>query len=228
MSNSTNIMGDGAAVPSRRRSAARPIGYSRLVFLLKVLLPSVAVVLVGLVIVWPEFMSDDSRFRLGAVKVDVRDAETLNMVNPRFVGTDERNRPFIVTADSANQSRADSALVTLAAPKADMTMEDGTWVALTATNGLFDRNQQAVDLGGGVNVFHDSGYEFRSEKARIDMQTGEASGNQPVEGQGPLGQVEAQGFTILDKGARILFTGKAKMVTYPKEGDAKPAAGGAR
>ena len=209
-----------------RRRTARPAGYSRVVFFLKVLLPAVAVALVSLVVVWPDFLSDESRFRLNAVKVDVRDAETLNMLNPRFVGTDERNRPFIVTADSASQARADSATVTLAAPKADLTMDDGTWVALTAVDGVYDRTGQAIDLGGGVNIFHDSGYEFRSDTARIDMKNGTASGQEPVEGQGPLGAIQSQGFTILDRGARIVFTGKARMVTYPQE--KTPQAGGTR
>src|SRR5690606_34581276 len=126
--------------PKGRRVRRLPTaGYSRMVFLMKVLLPSIAVVLVGLVLAWPELISDDGRFRLNAVRIDQRDAETLRMVNPRYVGTDDRNQPFTVTADVATQSSGNADLVALDHPKADIALEDGSWVALTASDGLYHR-----------------------------------------------------------------------------------------
>lgn len=205
--------------PRGRRVRRLPVaGYSRMVFLMKVLLPSIAVALVGLVIAWPELISDDGRFRLNAVRIDQRDAETLRMVNPRYVGTDDRNQPFAVTADAATQSSGDANLVMLDRPKADIALEDGTWVALTASDGLYHRDRQSIDLRGAVNIFHDSGYEFRSESALIDLKAGTAAGRESIAGQGPMGDIEAEGFQILDRGARILFTGKARLVMYPAAG----------
>ena len=225
VSSQTHSNEDGSAdwpappPPKGRRVRRLPVaGYSRMVFLMKVLLPSIAVVLVGLVIAWPELISDDGRFRLNAVRIDQRDAETLRMVNPRYVGTDNRNQPFTVTADAATQSSGNADLVALDQPKADIALQDGSWVALTASDGLYHRGQQSIDLKGAVNIFHDSGYEFRSESALIDLKAGTASGEQTVTGQGPLGDVEAEGFQILDRGARILFTGKARLVMYPAAG----------
>ena len=193
-------------------------GYSRLVFVMKVLLPSIAVALLALVIAWPELISEASRFRLNAIPIDQREADTLRMVNPRFVGTDDRNQPFAVTADMATQSSGNADLVALNQPKADIALDDGSWVALTASNGLYHRADQSVDLRGAVNVFHDDGYEFHSESARIDLSAGTATGEEAVAGQGPLGNIEAEGFRILDRGARILFTGKARLVLYTEAG----------
>lgn len=205
--------------PKGRRARRLPLaGYSRMVFLMKVLLPSIAVVLVGLVIAWPELISDDNRFRLSAVRIDQRDADTLRMVNPRYVGTDDRNQPFTVTADIAMQSSGNADLVTLDQPKADLALQDGSWVALTASDGMYYRDRQSIDLKGAVNIFHDSGYEFRSESALIDLKAGTAAGKETVTGQGPGGDIEAEGFQILDRGARILFTGKARLVMYPAAG----------
>lgn len=205
--------------PKGRRVRRLPTaGYSRMVFLMKVLLPSIAVVLVGLVLAWPELISDDGRFRLNAVRIDQRDAETLRMVNPRYVGTDDRNQPFTVTADVATQSSGNADLVALDHPKADIALEDGSWVALTASDGLYHRDRQSINLKGAVNIFHDSGYEFSSESALIDLKAGTATGTETVTGQGPMGDIEAEGFQILDRGARILFTGKARLVMYPAAG----------
>ena len=47
--------------------------------------------------------------------------------------------------------------------------------------------------------------------ASVDLQAGTAQSDSPVTGHGPEGQIDAQGFRILDKGARIIFTGKSQM-----------------
>ena len=44
-----------------------------------------------------------------------------------------------------------------------------------------------MELDGGVNIFSDEGYEFRTERAEIDIDANTAWGDQPIEGQGPLG-----------------------------------------
>ena len=45
---------------------------------------------------------------------------------------------------------------------------------------------------------------------------GTARGDKAVEGQGPFGHISAQGFEILDKGGRIVFSGKARLELRPQ------------
>jgi lipopolysaccharide export system protein LptC len=42
-----------------------------------------------------------------------------------------------------------------------------------------------------------------------------------VEGQGPNSELQGEGFRLLDRGVRIIVTGKSRLVLYP---GAKPAA----
>jgi lipopolysaccharide export system protein LptC len=198
---------------------------SRSVAVLKIALPLVAMVLLGLVLAWPRLNPDPREFRLGAGNLPINvEAEASRMLKPRYVGTDETNQPFTVTANQA--THAGSAVrILLAEPKADVTLKDGAWVAVEAREGLYDRVHNTLGLRGSVQVFHDAGYEFRTEAADIDMQAGTANGTQPVEGQGPFGHLNAEGFQILDRGSRILFTGKARVELRPdqaKKAGAKP------
>ena len=85
---------------------------------------------------------------------------------------------------------------------------------LTAKRGIFGREAEALDLVGSVVLYHDSGYEFLTEKAKIDLSKGTAEGQVPIRGQGPFGNLQAQGFWLVDKGATIYFTGKSKLVIY--------------
>jgi lipopolysaccharide export system protein LptC len=53
------------------------------------------------------------------------------------------------------------------------------------------------------------------------MSAGTAYGQEPIEGQGPFGNIKAQGFRVIDRGERVIFTGKAKMVIYSAKGATK-------
>ncbi len=191
--------------------------YSIFVGFMKVLLPAVAVALILLMFAWPKFVLDDNRFRLNISELGPEQAESLTMINARFEGVDAKNRPYMLTADMATQSDRDKDRIDLELPKADITLQDGAWLALSARQGLYRRESQVLDLIGSVSLFHDQGFELLTESAQVDLEHGTASGNQPVQGQGETGLIEAEGFRVYDRGARILFTGKSHMVIYPSK-----------
>jgi lipopolysaccharide export system protein LptC len=190
---------------------------SRSVTVLKVALPLLAMVLLGLVLAWPRLNPDPREFRLGAGNLPINvEAEASRMLKPRYVGTDATNQPFTVTAEQATHAGSADRIL-LAEPKGDVTSKDGSWIAVQAHEGLYDRVKNTLGLRGQVQVFHDAGYEFRTEAADVDMQAGTASGTQPVEGQGPFGHLTAEGFQIFERGSRILFTGKARVELRPDQ-----------
>ena len=207
-----------AATASRRRppppARRRVLGYSLFVNTLKFLLPMLAVLLLALVALWPHLQTQDLRFRIGFTAADTSDLEEPSFVNPRYFGTDEDNQSFSITADLARNLVGNESTVDLEMPKADITLEDGTWLVLTANAGVYGRDVQLLDLAGAVNLYHDSGYEFSTETAKIDLLQGMASGDDSVRGQGPFGNLESEGFRIVDKGRTILFTGKSRIVLY--------------
>ena len=189
--------------------------YSRFVSMMKFLLPTAALLLVALVIAWPHLNAADLKFRIGFAALKLSDAKDPSMVNPRYVGTDKDNQPFSLTADLARKLVGSGSRVELEMPKADLTTEDGTWLVLTAENGIYARDHEKLNLTGKVNLFHDSGYEFRTERAAIDLATGAATGDDPVEGQGPFGHLNASGFHLVERGRTIHFKGKSKLTLYP-------------
>ena len=190
--------------------------YSIFVGFLKVLLPAVAVALILLVVVWPEISRDGREFRVRVSDISLEQADSLTMLNARFEGVDDKERQFTLTADEATQTTDDENLIRLELPKGDITLEDGTWMAMTAREGRYRRDTQMLDLNGEVTLFHDRGFELRTQAAQVDLEAGVARGSEDVEGQGPFGNLEAEGFEVLDRGARVLFTGKSRAVLYPK------------
>ena len=201
-----------------QKRAHQPIWYSRFVQMMKFLLPAVAVLLIVLILVWPYLKTEDIRFRISFAALTADQTEDPSMVNPRYLGIDRDNQSYSITADLARKLVKGSMSVELEMPKADITLEDGSWLVVTAENGVFQRAEQTLNLTGAVNLFHDSGYEFRTQKARVDLETGTAQGSAPIRGQGPFGDLQAEGFRLIDKGKTIIFTGKSKLVLYPGMG----------
>tara|TARA_R110002072_G_scaffold185280_12_gene342103 strand:- start:2664 stop:3374 length:711 start_codon:yes stop_codon:yes gene_type:complete len=190
-------------------------GYSRFVLLAKYALPVVAGVVMMLVVVWPELKSKPEKFAIGLSDVKVETAGGQRVINARFTGVDSENRPFSITAESVVQAGSDDNGVELAQPKADVTLAGDSWVAIAAPRGVFRRDDEILDLSGGVDLFHDDGYEFRTETARLNFSTSAASGESPIRGQGPFGTIEAEGFRVAGTGESIFFTGKSRLLVYP-------------
>ena len=206
------------------RLAGKPqrVAYSRFVLCMKFLLPTVALGLVALLFLWPQIHIDRNQFTLSFARLKMASGELPSMVNARFVGTDRRNQPFSVTADIAKSLSLNASNVELEMPKADLALRDGTWMVLTANSGLYDQKDKTLKLQGAVNLFHDSGYEFKTAAADIDFGAGTAAGTKPVEGQGPFGQLQAEGFRIAGEGKQLFFTGKAKLTILPGAENGKP------
>jgi lipopolysaccharide export system protein LptC len=92
---------------------------------------------------------------------------------------------------------------------------------VTSYTGTYQPQPQLLDLYGDVELYQDRGNEFHTDSASIDIATGTAKSDQPVTGQGPFGHVTAEGFTMLDRGAVIQFTGKTNLTLLPRPKDAE-------
>lgn len=202
--------------PLNVRRHARLAGYSRYVVFMKFILPLIALILVATIMIWPQLHVLDETFSIALTDVKLSAKESPNMVNARFVGADQKKQPFSITADIARNLLKDTTEIELEMPKADITVSDGSWLVLTANSGVYNQKGKVLSLEGAVNLFHDSGYEFKTKVANIDLNRGIAISNEPVKGQGPFGHLQAEGFRIEEKGNKIIFSGRSKLILYPK------------
>jgi lipopolysaccharide export system protein LptC len=190
-------------------------GYSRFVDLMRWLLPVAALVLIAVLIGWPDRDNGDGNLTLSFVNLGRQD-ESLRMISPRYVGTDSHGQPFVITADAATQDETDQELITLDAVEADVTLEDGRWIVLQSPTGLYNRREETLYLNDWVDIYSDDGHQFNARNVTLDLANSLASSIQPVHGQGPMGLLDAHGFKILDGGKRTRFEGGVKLTIKPK------------
>jgi lipopolysaccharide export system protein LptC len=186
-----------------RRMARAGGGYSHFVKLMKVVLPLAAFGIIALLAAWPRIQGDQSALQ--------RDSGELEMMRALYVGTDTQNRPYSLTADRAVQSTTEPGVLDLVRPQGELTLKDGTWIAVKADRGRYNDKTGKLLLLGNANLFHDKGYEFKSDEAHVDVKAGNAWGDLPVTGQGPFGEIFSRGFRLFDSGATIVFNGPAHL-----------------
>jgi lipopolysaccharide export system protein LptC len=200
--------------PGTERGLPRP-AYSRFVGLMKWGLPALAGFLVVLVLAWPGVLKRNEGFQLSFSGLRGLGEEELTMLNPRFMGVDRKNQPFVITADSANQDPADPRLVTLDSVQADITLTDGSWLSLVAASGLYRQAEQTLTLEGPVSIYSDSGYELHLRRVEATLAEGVAWSDDGVEGQGPFGQLRADRMRIENQGERMFFEGRVRLTVLP-------------
>lgn len=207
------------AAEARRAAPLPRLGsYTRFARFMRYLLPAVAAALIALLIFWPRIQGEIAGmtgFGVSDQPAIEQDGTTANRAH--FEGVDSKNRPFTISADRAFQPSGDSDRIVLDRPEADITLKDGSWVAVTAERGDYRQAGETLELRGKVNLFHDKGYEFYTESVDVDLESGVAQGQEAVQGQGPFGRIASQGFEVRDNGQTIVFTGKTELVVYPEE-----------
>jgi lipopolysaccharide export system protein LptC len=212
------------AAPFRLPLRSRIDRYSRLLGLAKIVLPGTGLAILAVALLWqdivPQAVSGRSLPKLGLDALRRHE-----MSAPKFVGADEKNRPYQVEAKSARLAHAKSDTVILEQPKANITLESGSWVAVTSRDGEFNQKTRVITLIGDVQVFHDANYTFKTERATFDTAKNRAWGDHPVFATGPKGTIESTGFRIEDKGQTIIFVGKTKVLLHLDNQDVRELTG---
>jgi lipopolysaccharide export system protein LptC len=139
----------------------------------------------------------------------------VTMLNPRFEGVDSAGKPYVITADTARRRRENVALVDLVNPQ----LVDETSSNVKAKTGVYDRDAQVLDLAGDVVMKDAAGYTFTSDKTRMYIKENRVQGQTPLHGIGPLGEVTADAYEVLDDGNKIVLTGHVWNKITPKGGD---------
>lgn len=189
-----------------RRAAHRT--KTRTVRLLRWLLPSCALGLAVLLVIWPSRHLIELPDVISITGLEQPTSERSTMTNVRFLGTDHNGLPFTISAGTAWHDSGRSAMVFLEDVSGSIVVGTGQWTSIRADSGFFDQTRQLLTLESAVTVSTSDGYRIESERTIIDLERGMAESDTLVEGTGPDGALEAQGFQITDNGGKFTFFGR--------------------
>lgn len=198
------------------RSSLPDASRARLLRSMRILLPALVAVLVGMALLLPEFFPGSGR-----APVDITIAETgseatgKGMINITYSGIDKEGRPFSIYADSVDAAPARADLLLLTRPRGQVLLKDGAELTLAADSGAYDRARESVDLREQVTLRRGTDLVIRTSQARVELAAGEAFGDQLVDGEASFGALAGKGFHIADSGDRIFLHGPARLLIRP-------------
>jgi lipopolysaccharide export system protein LptC len=160
--------------------------------------------------------------RSSALDSDQRSVVANEIVRPRLFGLDEQNRPFIVTAATAETSPSVAGVaqnITLQNIDAGFRLDTANPISLQASSGVFDAVRGQIDLQGRIAVDDGKGTILHGSTAVVDVNNKSAQSLTPVKARNKSQQINAGGVQIFDSGNRVVFTGKTSVRSL-REGDA--------
>lgn len=141
----------------------------------------------------------------------------LRMDNPRFTGVMKDGRAFLITASSAIRDPANADQVFLKSPQLTRGYGSPAPTHVVSKDGAYQEEKGSLLLTGDVKIDNGQGYRFASQKALIDTRTGDLVGNAGIQGAGPNNsQVQADSYTVGDKGDRVIFKGRVRTRLTPQ------------
>lgn len=207
--------------PSHRRLNSRGRGYTLFVKATKLLLPVVALVIIGIVTFR---LSGPQTQNLIPDKTETTKTEAgqIELEGARYEGVDTKGHPYTVSSDIASRAPENEKTIILTSPKAEIALSEKTKVALSAAKGNFDSENGKLDLNDDVVLSHNDGYELHMSQLKLDVNTHEAQSDTAVEGSGPAGTLKAAGLAIENKGELVIFRGPAVLTIIEKPAKKSP------
>ncbi|WP_325269124.1 LPS export ABC transporter periplasmic protein LptC [Phenylobacterium sp.] len=141
--------------------------------------------------------------------------QPIRLINPRFVGRDDRGRAFVLTAASATRDPREYQKVYLDHPALVLDEQGPDPMRIIARKGVFHENTGKLEVSGGVRLASNRG-AFETATSQFDTKSGELVGSGPVQGSGPLGEIDAKSYAVYDKGDRMVFEGRVHTRLIPK------------
>lgn len=189
---------------------------SRMIERLKYSLPGVALVALLILVAWPQVQKWMYKQPPTLAQTTLVPQTNNTATHPEYKSTDDKNQPYTITADHGVETSLEE--IDLTRPKMVMNLKSGEVVTLTSASGKLNKVTNKMHLVGNVTLTHSQGYALETAQAWIDCDQGSAFSNSPIWGNGPTGAIEAKGFRLAERGAKVSFIGGTQLLIMPGGG----------
>jgi lipopolysaccharide export system protein LptA len=194
-----------ARIGERARAFVAAQRHSRLVALLRIVLPLVAGGLLGgfVLYVAAKITLESLKIKTGPITIT---ADDLRMKDPSFLDVTSDGR-YEVRAKWAVFAFAPNAPVKLIDVSGDLTQTNGTITKLKAKHGFYERAKGELELFDGIEIDGSNGLMARLSRATVYSKQSKVVSEEPVSAVTPTGSVQALAMTFENKTRAAQFRG---------------------
>lgn len=184
----------------------------RVLRFLKLAMPSVAAVLVALILLFPS-LKKNTVADIDITLPKTGELEKLHIEQTEFSITDKQNKVSHFTADRIDETEPGSKLMKIINPKGSIpTGENDQVVRISADTGYYNQSLNKVHGEQNVKAVYDDGTTVMTEKAAYDFNKAVGNGDDDVYAFGSWGELWAEGFEYHQNQALLILTGKSKIL----------------
>ena len=162
---------------------------------LKVVLPMIAVLLLGMMFMMTENVPEltEIPFASGAVKERIKNEQ---VAKPDYMGMTKDGDILNVYADTLTPENEEMSALLVTRPKSEITTKDGRVIHLISDSGLIRNEANLLSMEGDVEILTSDGYRFFAQKTDVRLDQTWAFAFGPVRGFGPGGTIRAGSLEI--------------------------------
>lgn len=187
---------------------------TRMVRLAKLLLPSIAAVLIGTLLVFPSLKQDIRDIKLDITRPKKEELEKLHIENTVLYITNKDNQVNNFTAKNIDETAPGSKLIKLNEPEGMITVNKDSWVNLKSKSGYYNQTSNVIQLTENVEMFYNEGIEVHSDEIFYDFNQEKGYSNHPVAAEGIFGTLLAEGFEFTNEDNILTFIGHNDIVIH--------------
>src|SRR5580704_6187833 len=138
--------------------------------------------------------------------VDLSSSQVV-MEMPKLSGFKKDSRPYEVVAKSAIQDVSKPSVINLIDMDAHLVMSDGQAANLKARKGVYDTQNETLEVKDDVKIKTTNGYDISLENAYMKFKSGDITSDRPVNAKMNGGEINADSVEMIDNGKRVTFIG---------------------
>lgn len=181
--------------------------HTRFVRIAKLLLPSAAAALIGLLLIFPSLKKDARDFKLDITRPKQGELEKLHVENTVLYVTDKDNKVNNFIAEHIDETEPGSKLIKLTKPEGLIPLNPTDWANIKAPIGYYDQNTNLMTLTDNVEIFYSEDTIVNTFEATFDFNNNRGFGSHPVNAEGYFGNLKAEGFEFNSNDDILIFTG---------------------
>jgi lipopolysaccharide export system protein LptC len=187
--------------------------HSRLVRVLKIVLPSLAVLLaVGFL--YQTYRATPSSVDVTSDNSAVTEGK-LVMANPRLEGFTNESLPYAVSAMRAVQDVSDEAIIELQEIAATLPIDPERSATIETARGIFDQTKNLLTIDREIDITTTDGAVAKLASALIDMSSGRMTSDKPVSIKYKTASIKSGSMAAEQNGKVVIFDNHVQVNIVP-------------
>ena len=182
--------------------------HSRVVFLLKIALPSFIALFLGMVVLVPVIDDKIKTIKIAMPSLESTDKISFDMDNGDFYGQGDNDTLFSVNVSNFKENKDDQVML-FKQIKGKIFLKDGSWIDISTDDGNYKKTNNIFSMQGNIYLFDSDDNKIYTDKANVNLKDMSVSGDEKIRAITNFGEIESDGF-YFKKNETYHFLGKVK------------------